>query len=361
MRYSFVLTGGGTGGHVFPALAVGDVLRKRGHRILYIGTKEGMEARLVNEAGYDMAYIRATALKRVGWRQQLATALHLPASIAAARKLLREFQAQAVFSLGGFVAGPVMAAAVLSGTPLVVMEPNAIPGFANRRVANQVHRALVGFDATCALFPPSRAEVTGVPVRSAFFDVKPKNGGVFTVLITGGSRGARTLNRAAKESWQLFREQHNAIRFVLQTGSAEHEGLAQEFARTGLNGSVVPFIRNMPEAFAEADLVIARSGAGSVNEIAAAGMPSVLVPFPFAADNHQQKNAETLVAAGAARMVIDREMNGERLFREVQALQANREEREQMRKAVRQFAHPGAAERAADVLEEAARPEKSKA
>jgi UDP-N-acetylglucosamine--N-acetylmuramyl-(pentapeptide) pyrophosphoryl-undecaprenol N-acetylglucosamine transferase len=354
LAYSFVLTGGGTGGHVFPALAVGEVLRKRGHRLLYIGTKEGMEARLVNEAGYEMAYIRASALKRVGIRQQLATALHLPASIASARNLLREFQPQAVFSLGGFVAGPVMGAAVLQGTPLVIMEPNAIPGFANRRVANRVYRALVGFESTRSLFPSSRAEVTGVPVRSAFFDVQPKREGTFTVLITGGSRGARTLNNAARESWPLFREAKRPLRLILQAGFAEHESLAAEFAGTGLEGGVVPFVRNMAEAFADADLVIARSGAGSVNEIAAAGMPSVLVPFPFAADNHQQKNAEALTAAGGARMVLNREMNGKRLFQEVQALQANQSERDKMRMAVRQFAHPGAAERAADVLEEAA-------
>jgi UDP-N-acetylglucosamine--N-acetylmuramyl-(pentapeptide) pyrophosphoryl-undecaprenol N-acetylglucosamine transferase len=320
-----------------------------------------MEARLVKEAGYEMAYVRAGALNRVGIRQQLRTALHLPGSIGSARKLLRDFQAEAVFSMGGFVAGPVMAAAVLNRTPLVVMEPNAIPGFANRRVAKHVYRALVGFEPTRSLFPPSRAEVTGVPVRSAFFDVQPKQHGAFSVLITGGSRGARTLNRAARESWQFFREQHNRIRIVLQAGFAEHESLAQEFARTGLDGAVVPFVRDMPTAFADADLVIARSGAGSVNEIAAAGMPSVLVPFPFAADNHQQKNAETLARAGAARMVLDGEMNGERLFQEVQQLQASVAEREQMRKAVRQFAHPGAAERAADVLEEAAQSRTNKA
>lgn len=355
-----MLTGGGTGGHVFPALAVGDILRDRGHRILYIGTKEGMEARLVAEHGYEMAYIRAGALNRVGLRRQLLTALQLPGGIAGARSLLREFQADAVFSMGGFVAGPVMAAAVLGKTPLVIMEPNAIPGYANRRISKHVYRALVGFEDARSSFPPARAEVTGVPVRAAFFEVQPKRHGAFTVLITGGSRGARTLNRAAEASWPLFLAQQTPVRLILQTGPAEHERLANEFAKSGLPGEVVPFLRNMPEAFAEADLVVARSGAGSVNEIAAAGMPSVLVPFPFAADGHQQKNAETLTAAGAAHMVLDHEMNGERLFREVQALEGSVAEREQMRNAVRKFARPGAAERAADILEEAAQSKKSK-
>jgi UDP-N-acetylglucosamine--N-acetylmuramyl-(pentapeptide) pyrophosphoryl-undecaprenol N-acetylglucosamine transferase len=317
-----------------------------------------MEAQLVTEAGYDMAYVRAGALNRVGLRKQLTTVLNLPRSIVSARKLLGEFQAHAVFSLGGFVAGPVMGAAILLGVPLVVMEPNAVPGFANRRVANRVYRALLGFEATRSSFPASRSEVTGLPVRAAFFEVQPKRQSIFTILITGGSRGARTLNRAARESWAFFREQQSPVRLILQSGAGEHEELAQEFTHTGLNGMVAPFLRNMPEAFAEADLVIARAGAGSVNEIAAAGMPSVLVPYPFAADDHQQKNAEMLVAAGAARMVLDRDMNGERLFREVQALQVDAGERERMRSAVRTFAKPGAAERAADVLEEAAQVKK---
>ncbi len=193
-----------------------------------------------------------------------------------------------------------------------------------------------------------------MPVRPEFFRVPPKREGPFTVLITGGSRGSRTLNRASRESWELFRAARTPIRIVHQSGAAEHEALAKEFAAAGLEGEVVAFIPNMADAFAHADLVVGRAGAGAVNEIAAAGMPSVLVPFPFAADDHQKKNAEMLNHAGAARMVPDAEMTGERLFREVELLRCAPEQRERMRERVRQFAHPGAAERAADLMEEAA-------
>jgi UDP-N-acetylglucosamine--N-acetylmuramyl-(pentapeptide) pyrophosphoryl-undecaprenol N-acetylglucosamine transferase len=354
MPYSFVMTGGGTGGHVFPALAVARVLRERGHRLLFIGSQAGMESRLVPESGFDIEFIRTGALKRVGLRRQIHTAAILPASIGAAWRLLRRFRPGAVFSMGGYVAGPVMAAALLSGIPLVVMEPNALPGLANRRVARRVYRALVGFGATRAWFPKDRCEVTGLPVRPEFFHVPPKREGTFTVLITGGSRGARTLNRASLESWELFRESAKPVRIVHQTGAAEHESLAQAFLTARIEGEVLPFIRDMPDAFAKADLVVGRAGAGGVSEIAAAGMASVLVPLPTAADDHQRRNAQVLVEAEAARMVPDREMSGARLFHEIETLRENRDELERMRVRVRQFARPGAAEGAAEVLEEAA-------
>lgn len=354
MPYSFVMTGGGTGGHVFPALAVARVLRERGHKLLFIGTQAGMEARLVPEAGYEMEFVRSGALKCVGVRRQLQTAWHLPLGAAAAARLLRRIRAQAVFSTGGFVAGPVMAAALLWRIPLIVMEPNAIPGFANRRVAHRVYRALIGFESTRHWFPAGKTEVTGLPVRPEFFEVQPKQGEPFTVLITGGSRGARTLNRASRESWPLFRAHNGAVRVIHQTGAAEHEELAREFAGAALEGEVVPFITNMPEAFAQADLVVSRAGAGAVNEIAAACMPSIFVPLPTAADDHQRRNAQAFVEAGAARMVPDAELNGERLFREIEDLRGNPAQLDEMRTRVRRFAKPGAAERAADLLEQAA-------
>lgn len=359
MAYSFVFTGGGTGGHVFPALAVAEVLREQGHRILYVGTREGMEARIVPEHGYEMAFVPSGKLNRVGLLEKLRTAASLPASVLAARSILKTFGAQAVFSMGGYVAGPVMAGALSAGMPLVIMEPNALPGAANRLVAKRVQRALLGFESTRSWFPADRSEVTGVPVRPAFFSVPRKESGPFTVLITGGSRGARTLNRAARESWPLIRAKNLPIRIVLQTGAPEHDALTKEFGQLGVDGSVVEFIRDMPAAFAEADLVIGRSGAGGVNEVAAAGMPSILVPFPFAADDHQLKNAETLARAGAARLVLDQDWNGARLVQEVEQLRHNPAELERMRQQVRTFAHPDAAQRAAAVLVDAARGKKS--
>ncbi len=354
MTHSFVLTGGGTGGHVFPALAVGRVLQQRGHRLLFIGTREGMEARLVPESGFEIEFIRSGGLNRVGLRRQLRTAMRLPLGVSAAWKLLRDYRPKAVFSMGGYVAGPVMLAALLEKIPLIVMEPNAVPGFANRRVAGRVYRALLAFPAAWGWFPPQLSEVTGLPVREEFFRVQPKQGGPFTLLITGGSRGARTLNRASRESWPLFREKGSEVRIVHQTGAHEHAALQQEFSKAGIAGEVTTFLPNMAEAFASADLVVARAGAGAVSEISAAGMPSVLVPLPFAADDHQRKNAEALVREQAARMISDSEMSGERLFREVEELRNNPIQLAGMRSHVQRFARPGAAARAADVMEEAA-------
>jgi UDP-N-acetylglucosamine--N-acetylmuramyl-(pentapeptide) pyrophosphoryl-undecaprenol N-acetylglucosamine transferase len=290
----------------------------------------------------------------------MTTGLGLPFSIWHARSVLRRVGAAAVFSMGGFVAGPVMAAALVARIPLIVMEPNAIPGFANRRVAKRVYRVLLGFAETQAHFPPGRSEVTGLPVRAPFFEVRPKQSGPFTLLITGGSRGSRTLNHAARTSWPYFQRDSDRIRMILQTGAVEHAELAREFSGTGLAGEVLPFIGDMPAAFASADLVVGRAGAGALNEIAAAGMPAVLVPFPFAADDHQLKNAQLMVQAGAARLVLDRDLNGERLFREVEELRQNTLSLERMRRAARTFARPGAAERAADVLEHAAIERKSR-
>jgi len=248
-----------------------------------------------------------------------------------------------------------MLAGALAGIPLVLMEPNSVPGFANRKMAGRVYRALLGFENARRWFPADRAEVTGLPVRPEFFALEHKPLEMFTVLITGGSRGARTLNRASKESWPHFRASRTPVRIVHQTGASEHAALAAEFAGAGMAGEVVPFIKNMAAAFAEADVVVGRAGAGGVNEIAAAGMASVLVPLPYAADDHQKENAKALVDAGAARMVLDSAMSGERLFHEIEELRASPETLAGMRQRVRQFAHPGAAERAATVLEEAAK------
>jgi UDP-N-acetylglucosamine--N-acetylmuramyl-(pentapeptide) pyrophosphoryl-undecaprenol N-acetylglucosamine transferase len=360
-NYRFVVAGaGGTGGHVFPALAVARILRDRGHEVLFIGTRQGIESRLVPAAGFPMEHIKIGGLNRVGLKRQLQTAIELPVSAGVSTGILGSWKPDAVFSMGGFVAGPVVIAALLRRIPIVVMEPNAVPGFTNRKLAPFVFRALVNFEETAKWFPPGKTEVTGVPIREEFFKLPRKTGGVFTLLITGGSLGARALNRASRESWPLFRENKTPIRIVHQTGAAEHEALVREFATAGIDGEVVPFINGMAEAFSKADLVLGRAGAGGVGEIAAAGMASILVPLPFAADNHQRKNAEALVKEGAARMVLNDELSGDRLFREVENLRSDPETLTRMRERVRAFARPDAAERAAEVMEQAARQKNSR-
>ncbi len=349
----FLLTGGGTGGHVIPALAVGQELRKRGHEVAFVGTERGIEGRLVPAAGFELKKIEIGGLNRVGLRQKIMTLLRLPITTLECRKYVR--QASAVFSMGGYVAGPPTIAALLSRVPLVVMEPNAVPGFTNRAIGRFVSRALISFPETARRFPPGRTEITGLPIREEFFQIPPKpRGETLQILITGGSQGSRTLNQAARQSWPLFLKAGLPVRIVHQTGAAGFDEIRDEFARTGLDGEVVKFITDMPSAFAAADLVVSRSGAGAVSELAAAGKPSVLVPFPFAADDHQTRNAEAMQRGGAAILVKDSEMTGERLVAAVSELAASAGALERMSEAARKFARPGAAARAADALEEVA-------
>ena len=349
----FLMAGGGTGGHVIPALAVAKELRKRGHEVLFAGTREGLEARLVPAAGFDIEWIEIGGLKRVGAVQVFRTLGQLPVSVMQASRLIGSRRPAAVFSMGGYAAGPVVLAAWLRRLPVVVMEPNAMPGMTNRKMGRFAARALLSFPEATRYFPPGRSEITGLPVRAEFFEIRPKpRAGVFTVLITGGSRGSRTLNKAARESWPLFKEAVLPVRFIHQTGSEAWAGLETEFKTSGLEGDVAPFLDDMPAAFAAADIIVCRSGASAVAELAAAGKPSILVPFPFAADDHQLRNAEAMARAGAARLAPDNEMTGRRLFDELTGLAAEAGVLERMGAAARSLARPGAAQRAAGILEE---------
>jgi UDP-N-acetylglucosamine--N-acetylmuramyl-(pentapeptide) pyrophosphoryl-undecaprenol N-acetylglucosamine transferase len=351
---AFAFTGGGTGGHVIPALAVARELRQRGRKVFFIGTERGIEARLVPADGFPLEFVRIGGLKAVGWRQRLSSLWLLPIGSLRAMRLLRG--AGVLFSMGGYAAGPAVLAALARRIPVVVMEPNAVPGFTNRHIARFVARALVGFPETARFFPPGRTEITGLPVREEFFRIPPRpRGEVLNLLITGGSQGSRTLNEASRRSWPLFREARFPVRILHQAGRTGAAALASEFAASGLPGEVVEFIRDMPAAFAEADLVVSRSGAGAVAELAAAGKPSILSPFPFAADQHQLRNAEAMQRAGAARLVEDRETTGERLFAEVRELASQPDALERMGAAARALAKPGAAARAADIMEGAVR------
>ncbi len=352
--HAFVMAGGGTGGHVVPLLAVARALRARGHRVVFIGTRHGVEARLVPQEGFEIEWIEIGALKRVGLGKRLRSLWQLPVGVARCMLLLGRWKVRAVFSLGGFVAGPVVLAAWLRRVPCVAMEPNAIPGFTNRAMARFVERALVSFEETMRYFPPGRAELTGAPVREEFFRLPARApGGPLTILITGGSQGSRTLNEAARASWPLF-VNGPRVRILHQAGATDSDAIARDFAATGLEGSVTPFIADMPAAFAEADVVISRSGGGAVAELAAAGKPSILVPFPYAADDHQLHNARALVDAGAALLIADREWTGERLYREIAGLAAEPGRLERMGASARKLGRPGAARRAADLLEEIA-------
>jgi UDP-N-acetylglucosamine--N-acetylmuramyl-(pentapeptide) pyrophosphoryl-undecaprenol N-acetylglucosamine transferase len=346
------MAGGGTGGHVVPLLAVARELKALGHQPVFIGTRHGFEATLVPAAGFPLQFIEIGGLKRVGAVRTLRTLAQLPLGVGKVMGMWCRERPAAVFSLGGYAAGPVVLAALLRRLPIVVMEPNAMPGLTNRQIGRFVTRALLNFPESAKFFPKGKSEITGLPVRPQFFAIAPKRPDAkFTVLITGGSQGSRTLNEAARGSWTYFQEARLPVRFIHQTGSAAHEALARKFADSGMEGQVLPFIDDMPAAFAQADLVICRAGAGAMAELAAAGKPSVLVPLPGAADQHQLRNAEAFANAGAAQLVLDHDMDGGRLFEEVGRLRSQPDLLRQIGERARQFAHPQAARRAAEAVE----------
>ncbi len=355
MGHTFIMAGGGTGGHVIPAIAVAHELAARGHRPVFIGTDSGFEARLVPASRFVLESIQIGGLKRVSAAQRFRTLGQLPRSVTRVLELLAKYKPSAIFSMGGYVAGPVMLAGAFKRVPMVVMEPNAIPGFTSRRMSRFIARALLSFPQAARYFPRGRTEVTGVPVRSEFFALGPKPFGErLTVLITGGSRGSRTLNQAARTAWPLFRDGPFWVELLHQTGAEAYEAIDREFMHAGLAGEVLPFINDMPDAFARADLIVCRSGAGAVAEVMAAAKPSILVPFPFAADQHQLRNAEALVRSGAAKLVLDKNMDGRRLFEEVEKLAGNPDRLRVMGQRAREMAHPDAARRAAEILEDVA-------
>ncbi len=347
----FVMAGGGTGGHVIPAIAVASEVARSGHEVLFVGTERGVESRLVPAAGFRLEKIRVGGIKNLGFATKLLSLWRLAAETVRQWRRFAEWRPGAVFSMGGYVAGPPVLAALARGVPVVVMEPNAVPGVTNRWISRRVSRALISFEETRGFFPRGRTELTGLPVRQEFFAVPAKPiGFVFSILITGGSQGSRTLNQAARASWQLFREAATPVRMILQTGAVMQAELAREFAESGLEGEVVAFIADMPAAFAQADLVISRSGAGAVSELAAAGKASILIPFPFAADDHQTKNAQVMERAGAALRFADKDWSGKTLFETVRALQADPSGLRAMGETARGFARPDAARRAAEIL-----------
>lgn len=337
-----ILAGGGTGGHVIPALAIADQLKKSyGAEVMFIGTARGIENRLVPAAGYPLQLVRVGALKNVSLTTRLKTAFDLPRALWDAGRMLNEFAPDVVIGVGGYASGPAMLSAVVKHIPTLAFEPNVIPGFANRMVAHFVSGAAVHFEETAKYF--RHAEVTGVPVRHAFFDIPPKRGGAPTLLVFGGSQGAHAINEAMFRCLPTLLREAPSIHIIHQTGERDYNDARAAYSSVAEAAEVFKFIEDMPAAFARADLVVCRSGASTVAEIAAAGKPAVFVPFPRAADDHQRVNAEALARHGAAVVVEESKLEGVWLAETVAALLQDPPRLHQMSQSAKELAHPNAA------------------
>ncbi|HZU41611.1 MAG TPA: undecaprenyldiphospho-muramoylpentapeptide beta-N-acetylglucosaminyltransferase [Terriglobales bacterium] len=338
-----VLAGGGTGGHVIPALAIAQKLRSEfGAEVLFIGTARGIETRLVPAAGYELRLVQVGALKNVSAVTRLKTGMALPRAIYDAWKILSEYRANVVIGVGGYASGPAMLAASMSSIPTLAFEPNVVPGFANRVVAPMVSAAAVHFRQTCHYF--RRCYVTGVPVRTDFFAIpeRPRNAHP-TLLVFGGSQGAHAINEVTIASLKGLQEEIPGLLIIHQLGERDYTDAQAAYLRAGVPAEVYPFIENMPEAFSRADLLVCRSGASTVAEVTAAGKPAIFIPFPRAADDHQLRNAEALARAGAALLIPEKELTSERLVKTVGELLRDRARLTQMGRAAKALAHPDAA------------------
>ena len=359
-----LIAGGGTGGHIIPALAVAhELVERHAAEVLFVGTRRGMEIRLVPEAGFNLRLVDVGPLKNVSLVTRLRTLMDLPRSILACKRLIREFKPDVVFGVGGYASGPAMAAALQLKVPTMAFEPNAMPGLANRLVGMRVQAAAVNFVSATKWF--HNCEVTGIPVRPEFFTIQPPTGTALHLLIFGGSQGARIFNTNLPHLIAPLLETVPGLTVLHQSGVRHAETTQAAYAASGADPQrwqVRPFCDNMPECFAKANLVMARSGASSVAELAAAGKPSLLVPFAAAADDHQKRNAEEMVNAGAAVMLDERDLLVPgKLLDTLTELLSSPNRLASMAAAARTQAHPGAAERIADRLATLAQHEVSKA
>jgi len=353
-----LIAGGGTGGHIIPALAVArELAAHHAAALLFVGTARGMESRLVPEAGFNLKLVDVGQLKNVSLVTRLRTLMDLPRSIFACRKLIRDFRPNVVFGVGGYASGPAMAAALQLRIPAMAFEPNAMPGLANRLVGKRVQAAAVNFASAAKWF--QNAEVTGIPVRPEFFTLpSPPAGAPPHLLVFGGSQGARLFNVNLPK---ILRDLLSAIPEVTvlhQSGTRHAETTQAAYTATGADPGrwqVRAFLDDMPARFAQATLVMARSGASTVAELAAAGKPALLVPFAAAADDHQRRNAEEMVKAGAADLLDEKDLDVPgKLLGSLTSLLISPDRLAAMSAAARTQAHPDAAQRIANRLVELA-------
>jgi UDP-N-acetylglucosamine--N-acetylmuramyl-(pentapeptide) pyrophosphoryl-undecaprenol N-acetylglucosamine transferase len=343
-----IVAGGGTGGHVIPALAVAEELKKQfAAELLFIGTARGIETRLVPAAGFPLRLVPVGALKNVSLRTRLRTLFDLPRAVWKAGQILAEFRPHVVIGVGGYASGPAMLAAILGRTPTLIFEPNLVPGFANRVVARFASAAALHFEATGKYF--SRWKVTGVPVRDAFFHIVNQSHSP-TLLIFGGSQGARALNRIGIEAAAPLLERVPGLKIIHQTGEADYQHAQAAYANLGGSVELHRFIDDMPGMFARASLLLCRSGASTVAEVTAAGRAAILVPFPRAADDHQKRNAEALVDSGAAMLLEERELTEKSLVETVTSLFAAPMRLQSMGENARKLSHPNAAREIAEMV-----------
>jgi len=353
---NLLVAGGGTGGHVFPALAIAREWMSRGaeRTVIFAGTARGLETKLVPDAGLPLELIRSAGWKGLGGMTLARNLSLLPLGLWDSAAILRRHNFAAAFGVGGDPAGPVMLAAIWKDLPTVILEPNAEPGFTNRILAAMVTRVATAY-AEPAERIGRKAVLTGCPVRAEFFRAQPvAPAAPFRLLITGGSQGARAVNRAVTGALDLFVARAKQISIVHQTGPRDYNEVRAAYEGRDLRAEVAPFIGDMAERFAQAHLIVSRAGAITSSEIAAAGRAAIFIPFGAAADSHQLRNAQEFERAGAARLIAESELSPGHLAQTIFSLLDRPQQLVDMGARARGMARPNAARDVVNLIEQAA-------
>jgi UDP-N-acetylglucosamine--N-acetylmuramyl-(pentapeptide) pyrophosphoryl-undecaprenol N-acetylglucosamine transferase len=352
-----LIAGGGTGGHLFPGIALAEeiVTRHVKNDVIFVGTDRGLEARVVPQNGFAFETIPARGLKGMGVLEFLAGVLTVPLSLLISFQLLKKFKPDVVVGVGGYSSGPLVLAAWMLRIPTAISEQNAMPGLTNRILAGRVDAAFLSFEAARPFFKKSAVHVLGNPIRRKLLENFLRPTSVhkdFTILILGGSLGAKGLNTRMIDALpHLLLEKAN-IRLVHQTGRHDFEAVKKAYSTFELSAEVVEFIDDMAQAYLAADLIVCRAGATTLAELSVCKKASILVPFPFATDDHQAVNAQALVEVGAALMFREEALTGEKLAATILELKADAARRKKMEKAAGSIGRPEAAREIADVLQQ---------
>jgi len=346
-----VIAGGGTGGHLYSATAVYDILTREGkHEVTFIGTRDGIEARVLPGRGIPLRYVPVGKFRRSGLIAKLVSVAVLPVSGICALAALLKIRPKVVLGVGGYASGPVVAAAALLGIRRAVIEQNSVAGFTNRVLGRFVPRAFLGLPGALPDFPRGVGVFVGNPVREALFDVAAaaRSGLPFTILVFGGSQGAHRVNELIGEALPFLTDMKGALSFIHLAGVNDRPTVERAYREAGISAEVYDFREDMENLYSRAHWVIARSGAMTVSELAAARRASLLIPYPFAVDDHQATNAAYLVEAGAADMIRQEELTGQRLASLIREASGNRKRLSEMGDRARAAARPDAARVIAD-------------
>jgi UDP-N-acetylglucosamine--N-acetylmuramyl-(pentapeptide) pyrophosphoryl-undecaprenol N-acetylglucosamine transferase len=354
-----VIAGGGTGGHLFPGLALADEFRKRDGSadILFVGTEHGIEARVLPREGYPLKFVRAEGIAGKSIFKKIRSVTKISLSVLDSRRILNSFNPDIVIGMGGYASGAVVLAAHMKSIPTMIHEQNSVPGMANRLLGRFVDRICVTYQESLSAFPHGKTFLTGNPIRpkilrgdreaaQRLFSLEK---GIFTVFVFGGSSGAMSINRTMVDALNYLGEYRDKIQFLHQTGERDYESVRDAYRKSEFKGTVAPFIYQMSEAYAAADMIISRAGATTLAELTALGKASLLVPYPHSAGRHQEVNAMKLREMGAAFVVFDHEMSGELLGKRIREFFESDSLRADMQKASRGLGRPDACARVADI------------